>query len=177
MSLWTSTTNILANLAPSLKSVQYLLTGASYIIGIAFLIKGVMALKQLGEQKSHMSPHHSFKEPLIYFLSGSMLLYLQTAINTFNLTVFGTRSILSYNQLNGNFTAQLTNAGQNIVLFVQVVGLIAFIRGWIIIAKGASQSGHGQGGFGKGLMHVFGGILAINIVATLNIISNTIYGG
>jgi intracellular multiplication protein IcmC len=177
MSFWSSTTNILANLAPSLRSVQYLLTGTAYLIGISFIIKGVMALKQLGEQRSHMSPHHSIKEPLIFLLSGSMLLYLKDAIDTFNITVFGSSSILAYNQLSSNFAAQLANAGQSIILFVQVIGLIAFIRGWIIIAKGATQNGHSQGGFGKGLMHVFGGILAINIVGTLNVLSNTLYGG
>jgi intracellular multiplication protein IcmC len=178
MSVWTSTTSILNNLVPSLQSIQYLLTGAAYIIGITFLIRGVMALKQLGEHRSQMSPHHTIKEPVVFFLSGAMLLYLNTAINTFNMTVFGDTSILAYNQLNSsNFTSQLASAGQGIILFVQVIGLIAFIRGWIIIAKGATQSGHGQGGFGKGLMHIFGGIMAINIVATLNIITNTIYGG
>jgi intracellular multiplication protein IcmC len=177
MSVWTSTTSMLANLAPSLVSIQNLLTGAAFIIGVAFLVRGVMALKQLGEQRSHMSPHHSIKEPLIFFLSGTMLLYLKDAINTFNMTLFGNTSILAYNQLNSNFTSQLANAGQNIILFVQVIGLIAFIRGWIIIAKGATQSGHSQGGFGKGLMHIFGGILAINVVATLNVLTVTLYGG
>ena len=44
-----------------------------------------------------------------------------------------------------------------------------------MIAKSAS-GGQQPGGTGKGLVHVFGGIFAINIVQTINIINNTLYG-
>ena len=54
-------------------------------------------------------------------------------------------------------------------------GECAFIHGWILIARAASQ-GQPPGGTGKGLMHVFGGILAMNIVRTLDVIHNTFYG-
>jgi len=61
-------------------------------------------------------------------------------------------------------------------LFIQIIGLVAFVRGWMMIAKSASQGGHQQGGFGKGMMHVFGGVMAINIVSTLNVINETLFG-
>ncbi len=45
-----------------------------------------------------------------------------------------------------------------------------------MVAKAASQGGQQAGSTGKGLMHVLGGILAINIVSTMQIVNNTLYG-
>jgi intracellular multiplication protein IcmC len=66
--------------------------------------------------------------------------------------------------------------GAPLTMIIRVIGLIAFVRGWVLIARSASQ-GQPPGGTGKGLIHVFGGILAINIVGTLNMINTTLYGG
>jgi intracellular multiplication protein IcmC len=65
--------------------------------------------------------------------------------------------------------------GRPLAIIIQVIGLIAFVRGWVLVARSASQ-GQPPGGTGKGLIHVFGGILAINIVGTINMINNTLYG-
>lgn len=171
--------NIFANLGPSLLSIQKLLTAGAYIIGISFIIRGVMALKQLAEHKNSMGQQHSMKEPMFYILSGAMLLYFPTGLKIFLTTTFGSEQILSYDSLNlsSTFFSNVKNLSENMLLFVQLIGLIAFIRGWIIIAKSSSQGGGQHGSFGKGLMHVFGGVLGINIVQTLNVISNTLIGG
>ena len=172
-------TNIFANVGPSLISVQQLLTAGAYLIGISFIIRGVMALKQLAEHKNSMGQQHSMKEPMFYILSGAMLLYFPTGLKVFLRTTFGSEQILSYNSLNlsSTFFSNAGNISANVFLFVQVIGYVAFIRGWIIIAKSSSQGGGQHGSFGKGLMHVFGGVLGINIVQTLNVINNTLIGG
>ncbi len=174
--------NIFQNLQPSLLQLENLITAVAYLMGVHFLIKGIGALKHAGEMRSHMSQQHSMKEPMYYLLVGSMLLYLPTALSVFLTTVFGSDDILQYSQLQSSNT--ILNSmfgaagvfGQDMVIFVQIIGLIAFIRGWLLVAKGAQQGGHQQGGMGKGMMHIFGGIMAINIVQTLNVISNTLFG-
>lgn len=174
--------NIFKNLKPSLLQVQKLITAVAYLMGVHFLIKGVSALKHAGEMRSHMSQQHSMKEPIYYLLVGSMLLYLPSGLSVFLGTVFGSDEILGYSQLSSSsaFLNSMFGAagvfGEDMVLFVQIIGLIAFVRGWLMVAKGAQQGGHQQGGMGKGMMHIFGGILAINIVQTLNVISNTLLG-
>jgi intracellular multiplication protein IcmC len=173
--------NIFANLVPSLLSLEKLITAAAYVMGISLIIRGLMALKQVGEHRSHMSPHHTMKEPMFYLLSGSFLLFLPTGVGIFLNTTFGTDNIMSYTELNtsNSFINSLSSSGDfghALVLIVQIIGIISFIKGWLIISKSGSQSGHQQGGFGKGLMHIFGGILALNIVQSLNILSNTLYG-
>ena len=175
--------NVFQNLAPSLIGVQKLLTGAAYIMGIFFIYKGLMALKQVGEHRSHMSQHHTLKEPVSYILAGACLLFFPTALKIFLSTVFGSENIMAYQSIQSSnpffnsLFGPTASFGKDIVLFIQVVGIIAFIRGWVLLAKGASQGGHQQGGFGKALMHIFGGILAINVVQTLSIINDTLYGG
>lgn len=174
--------NIFANLKPSLLQIQKLITAVAYVMGVHFLIKGVGALKHAGEMKSHMSQQHSMKEPIFYLVAGSMLIYLPTAISVFLTTVFGSDDILQYNQLRSSNPIINTMFGaagvfgEDMVLFIQIIGLIAFVRGWMMVAKGATQGGHQQGGFGKGMMHIFGGIMAINIVSTLNVINETLFG-
>lgn len=173
--------NLFNNLLPSLLSVEKLLTAAAYIIGITLIIKGVMSLKQAGEHRSHMSQQHTLKEPFYYFLSGSFLLFFPTGLKVFLVSTFGTDNIMSYSQLDtvNPFISSVMSSGDFghvLVVFVQVIGIISFIKGWLIISKSAGQGGAQQGGIGKGIMHVFGGVLAMNIVQTLNIISNTLYG-
>ena len=89
-------------------------------------------------------------------------------------TTFGTNNIMSY-QSDTNMFGLNGPAGYSLTLIIRTIGLISFVRGWILIAKSASQ-GQPPGGTGKGLIHVFGGILAMNIVGTMQIVNNTIYG-
>lgn len=177
--------NILDNIAGSLASIQTLIQYSSWIMGLTFLMKGVMALKHVGENKSHMSgAHNTLKEPVFYLISGTMLAYLPTAIKVFLATIFGTNDILAYsgissvNPVLNTLFGSSSQFGKNIVLFVQTFGLVAFIRGWLILARsGAQGGGHQQNTFGKALMHIVGGVLAINIVKTISIINATLYGG
>ena len=173
--------NIFKNLLPSLLGLQKLITGTAYIIGVSLIMKGVMTLKQVGEHRNHMSQHHSLKEPMYYFLSGSFLLFLPSGLKIFLVTTFGSENIMSYTQINtsNSFINSITSSGDlahSLVLIVQIIGLVSFIKGWLIISKSGGQSGHQQGGFGKGIMHIFGGVLALNVVQSLNILSKTLYG-
>jgi len=174
--------NPLKNLAANLMPVQRLVSGAAYVLGLGFFIKAVISLKSLGESRAMMSGGgHSMKEPLVYFLVASVFIYLPTAISTVLTTTFGSSSILQYasiNSQNGSLSSLFgpdSNVGQSLSIIIQTIGLVAFVRGWILIARSASQ-GQQPGGVGKGLVHIFGGILAMNIVLTLQIIDNTLYG-
>ena len=89
--------------------------------------------------------------------------------------------ILAYGPIDSGSSALNAIFGQDstfgavIALVVQVIGVIAFIRGWVLIARSASQ-GQPPGGTGKGIAHVFGGIMAMNIVGTLQVVNNTLFG-
>lgn len=176
----TSTTNIIINIANNILPLQNLISGLAYLIGISFIVKALYSLKVYGEARSMMSSNSSIKEPAIYILVGSLLIYTPTAVEIMMNTTFGYSTILSYAPIGGSswlgtFFGSDTEIQKPLMLIVQIVGLYAFIRGWVLIARAASQ-GQPPGGTGKGLVHVFGGILAMNIVGTIQVINNTIFG-
>lgn len=176
-----SQADILTNIAKSLEPVERLLTGTAYLIGLAFAFKAIYSLKVYGEARTMMSSNASLKEPITYLIVAAIFIYFPTGLAILLQTSFGDSNILQYapitsqNQTLNTLFGPGSVVGRPLVLLIQVIGLIAFIRGWVLIARSASQ-GQPPGGTGKGFVHVVGGILAINIVATLEVINNTLYG-
>lgn len=174
--------DILTNLSNSLAPVERLITAAAYLIGMAFVFKAIYSLRVYGESRTSMSQSTSIKEPLAYLMVGCILIYFPSALGVFMQTSFGYQSVLQYAPVSTSDASLNTlfgpdsAVGQPLAMLIQVIGLIAFIRGWVLIARSASQ-GQPPGGTGKGFIHVFGGILAINIVGTIDVINNTLYGG
>ena len=182
VSCWISSqVDILTNIASSMQSVERLITGAAYLMGLAFAVKALMSLKELGESRAMMSGKASIKEPLIFFIVAAMLVYLPSGFQMLMNTTFGYSNVLAYAPVNSNNSTldilfgQDSAVGASLAIIIQTIGLIAFVRGWVLIARSAS-SGQPPGGTGKGMVHVFGGNLAMNIVGTLQIINNTLYG-
>lgn len=164
------------NLGSSLDDIERLLTASAYLLGLFFAFKAIYAIKIYGESRTMMSSNTSLKEPILNFCVAAGLLYFPSMVDVLLMTTFGTTNILSYDDLNSNISSYFTvaNGGKTLVQFLQIIGIIAFIRGWMILAKSAS---HGQqpGGMGKGIIHICGGVLLINIVETLNIFYNTLF--
>ena len=178
---YSSAESILTNVATSLVPIEKMLTGGAYLIGLAFAIKAVMTLKSHGEQRSSMSGTGNIKEAGMYLFVAGMLVYYPTAFEALMNSTFGYENVLSYASLNSgspwlsSIFGTDSAVGTTLTMIIQIIGLIAFIRGWILIARASSQ-GQSPGSTGKGLMHVFGGILAMNIVGTLQVFYNTLFG-
>ena len=165
------TTEVLVNLAKSLLPVQNLISGAAYLIGLSLGIKAIYTLKIYGEAKTMQSSSTNIKEPIFYLIVAGLLIYFPTAMDIILNTSFGSSNILSYGDsdvMAGIFSGN-SDLGNAVVTIFQTIGLYAFVRGWVLIARAASQ-GQQPGGTGKGLMHVFGGILAMNIVWVMMIV-------
>ena len=128
-----------------------------------------MTLKEHGESRTMMSNKTGIKEPLIYFFVAAMLVYLPTAFEMLMITVFSYPNVLAYTPTDSNNSVisslfgSSSTVGPSLATIIQTIGLIAFIRGWVLVARSASQ-GQSPGGMGKGITHVLGGILAMNIV-------------
>ena len=171
---------ISTNYIDSLLSIQKLITGTAYLLGLLFIFKALYSLRMHAESKSQ-SQQGGMKEPVVYIFVGAMLLYFPTAFDVILYTMFGSSEVLAYAPVGTGSPILSTLFGQNsmfgyaLALTVQVIGGIAFVRGWILISRSASQ-GQPPGAMGQGLMHVLGGVLAMNIIGTLQVIQNTLMG-
>lgn len=172
-----SQTTVLINIAKSLIPVQKLITGAAYVVGISFALKALYSLKIYGESKTMQSSSTSAKDPIFHLMVAGFLIFFPTGFEVIMNSTFGYSNVLAYSDstLTGSLFGGSSQLGNAVVVIFQTIGLYAFTRGWVLIARAASQ-GQQPGGTGKGLMHVFGGVLAVNIVGTIELLNNTLFG-
>ncbi len=162
--------SMLQNLSRSYPNIWKLLTATAYVMGFFFAFKGVYALKAYGESRTMMSSSANIKGPIAYLFAATMLIFSPAAFHMINFTFFGTSNILSYT--GGGVGSISQTSIDSVIGVVQIIGLIAFIRGWVYVARSGEQSG-GQQGSGKALTHIIGGALAINVVQLKDVIWNT----
>lgn len=146
--------------------VQY----SAYLIGLFLVIGSIFKFVKLGEDH-HMTP----KVPLMMFFTG---------IGIFALT--GTISIVSETMAMGSGPGDIlaptvsslgatTGAAiQGILIFIRLVGYIAFIRGWLLLNESAQGK---EGVISRGLTHIGGGVAAINLTIFAHILVNTFAPG
>lgn len=163
---------MLANINAQLPALYKLVTGFGYLVGFFFVIVGIHKLKEFGNG-TMQSNRLAMKEPLAYIIIGSMLIYFPSTLSVMLASVYGTSAISPYV---GYGVAQSTfnEIGATIVGIVQFVGIVSFIRGLMMLHKvgvGDSQQG---GSFNKGLTHLIGGIIAMNIIQFGHILSTTL---
>ncbi len=145
-----------------------------YTIGVVFCMIGISKFKQIGESKSSSSTSHtSMISALAYVITGTALIYLPSTLQVSNGTIFfmgGDSSLFSYSDSDvaGMTYDHLKDA---VIDIVKLVGLIAFVRGWILLSKMGSQS-H-QGTLTKSIVHIVAGILAVNIITTWDVVRAT----
>lgn len=139
------------------------LTALAFLIG---LWAGVSALA-LALRRQHHDGSATLSGIAWRLALCATLLYLPTAISSGQETLFASRTILSYSA--GSAVSEHGRVALGVVLqFVQLVGLWAFIWGWVLLNRA-----HGRGPYDpalghKALTHLVGGVLCMNIVATLH---------
>jgi len=160
---------MIINASSQFPAIWKLVTAAAYLMGIAFILRGVYQLKVYGDLRTMMSTQTNLKQTLIVLIVGTVLMYIPTAFQSAMVSTFGTSvpDVIPY-KAEGEISAQAMNA---IMKFVQLIGIISFIRGWVQLTH-ASQGGHSS--FGKGITHIIGGLLAVNIEGTRNALEATV---
>jgi intracellular multiplication protein IcmC len=145
-------------------------TALAYVMGMFFIYKGLMALKQYGQERTQMSSQHELKGPLIFLAVGAALLYLpssvQVGLNTFwmNPNPYGYQLVA---------TDQWETIRQDTYVIIQLIGTIAFIRGLVMLTHLGGQ--HAQPGqLGKAMAHIIAGIFCINLYEFITVIENTL---
>lgn len=162
--------DMLLHLQSSLGPLYNLAMDSMYVVGIALALKGVYDLRIYGEARTMMSSSNSVKGPLVTLFVAVMCIYAPSAFQTVMVTTFGYSNVLAYSQFPSS--SPLGTSAIIILQVVQVIGAYTFLRGWILLARTSSSQG-GHGVFGRAILHILGGVFAMNIVGTCNVISAT----
>jgi intracellular multiplication protein IcmC len=164
-----SAVDMLKNIFKQIPYLMRLVTAVSYVMGMYFIFVGIFKLKQYGESRTMMSQDHQLKGPLIFITVGAMLLYLPTSVQVGMSSFWAEPNPYGYLQQTDEWS-QFINGCYTIV---QLFGVIAFIRGMVILSH---LGGHGgqPGTLGKGLTHIIGGIFCINVYQFVQIVMLTL---
>lgn len=162
---------ILRTFQSNLGPLYIFVVALAYVMGIWFIADSIYRLKKYGQQRTMMSTNASIAKPIILMALGLTLLYFPTFVNlsTETLWVYGSSSsVLVYPNEPTSWNAFV----HPLIDTVRLFGLIAVVRGVVILTKLANESPQ-PGSLGKGLMHIIAGTLAINITGTINVIKAT----
>lgn len=167
----TNMESMITNLSESLPNLMRLITAIGYVLGMYFIIKGVIGLKHFGDSRtSGKDDLGGLKGPFTMIFVGAALLFLPSSVQTGISTFWENVSPLAYEPEQKDSWNTLI---KNIFLIIQVIGTIAFIRGLIILSKVGGEQQQ-QGGFGKALAHIIGGIMCINMYQLIRALSSTL---
>lgn len=142
---------MIGNLSQSLQSVERLVGGLSYLIGIALFFIGLMKLKKVSTGGGRSQETHSSAGAFLF--GGILLLFLPSALHVASNTVFGSYNILQYTNYNP------MNIFESLGVLLQAFGLFWFVRGCIVITH-SSKAGNEEGV--KGFFFIIAGVLAMN---------------
>jgi intracellular multiplication protein IcmC len=164
---------ILANVSSELPAVWKMLIALSYVMGIGVTLIGLFRLKKYGQQTVMMMSSANIGEPMIFIVTGALLFYLPSTMNMLVETVwgYGTSGIGS-----GDSPSVYPSWDEVIgpvMRIMQIIGLVALIRGISMLTRLAGQAQPGT--IGKAFVHIIAGTMAINIYGTIDVIQNTLF--
>lgn len=157
-------TTVIGNISKSLFSVEKLITGFAYLLGLYFIVHSLTLLRRIAGKGRSGGGHEKVFVPVAYLLMGAALLYSPSMIQALANTAFGDGNVLQYSNYNA------FNLYSAMGLLIQTAGLIWFVRGCVLLAH-ASEPGVQEGP--KGLAFLVAGVFAVNFdnsVAMLNYI-------
>jgi intracellular multiplication protein IcmC len=155
------------DLSTMLTNFMRLVTSVAYVMGMWFVYRGILELKEFGEQRTQNSTHTKLSGTLIQIIVGTLLLYLPSAIQSGLNTFWMSPNPYGYVQETQDQWSFVIQSGY---IVIQLIGTISFIRGLLILNQ-MSESGGGHGAAGRGLTHIIAGVLCINLYDFLNAIN------
>lgn len=162
--------DVASRVAASMEQAIDFILSLYYLIGIAFVLGGVAKLKKLGHRTAFMNVDSGIAGPLLMMFVGAALIFSPQFIEVINNTFFAQSEVQELAYTAGD--ADIFSQYKDLLRIVQFIGLIALLRGFLILSKATGQ-GVQPGTISKGFMHIFGGVLAVNIMTTIQIVNNT----
>ncbi|MBT6208268.1 MAG: hypothetical protein HOI53_09600 [Francisellaceae bacterium] len=168
-----------------------------YVAGIYFIWRGIGILRQFGMPLTQASKPGEIAGPIVFLFVGALLLYLPSTTDAVSQTIFGDDQAGVFNSVGSGaprvnyaaaglasealfgylpqgIEAKWSDLINTLVLFIEFIGFIAFIRGLFMISK-AGNPGVQPGSITKGITHLVGGIIAINFIPAVEILHNSMF--
>lgn len=165
---------LMLNLVMNIKSpMVFMLSVISILIGIFLVMRGLIKGSKFGQD-----PKATVSMIMANLTVGTILYTVGTSLNSIMASVFGDSNIEGSGTVLsavaadfGANTQPFQNGVYAALTFFQLVGFIAFIRGWLILKD--AVEGQGQKTVAQGLTHIVGGVLAVNIYRFLEVMDTT----
>jgi hypothetical protein len=154
--------NILKNLHASLGPIRTMLSGLSYVLGLALVLAALTKFKAIANA-GHQSPSQIKPfVPVTYMGIGVGLIFLPSSFSVLSNTFFGAANVLAYSNPSD------TTVMSMMTFLIQTAGVLWFLRGAILLVH-ASEPGVQHGS--KGLTFILSGILAMNFESTFEVMN------
>lgn len=150
--------HILGNLANSFLELQKLFSGAGYVLGIIFVITGLVKF-----EKVNRNGRERMAVPVFYIVGGAALIFLPSTMDTLSETVFGSGSVLQYAP-----KYNIYDINTSIRMLITTIGVICFVRGSVLLVD-AAEPGEQHGI--KGLLLIISAVFSMNFDATVSMLN------
>jgi hypothetical protein len=157
--------------------MQFLIWALGAVLGMFFMIT---ALVRMARGAAQDGPRGSLGSgTLMRLIIGSILFSTAATSDIFATSLFGGNVYkftgLSITGIPAASLTQATQAVAAILIFIQIIGFMAFMRGFLMLR--ALADGNNGVSTGAAFTHILGGALAINISSTLRALEYTFCGG
>lgn len=163
----------LTNLQALFTSLRSFIIALSYVIGIGLVFRGIAMYRAFGQHITSQSRGGEVAGPMVFLVVGAFLIYLPSTLSSSLITIFGQAELTASSEIlsvAGTDDNKWQEVGAVIANYLSLLGLIAFVRGWVILSK-MGHSGSQPGSIAKGITHLVGGIFLLNIVTTVQMIA------
>lgn len=167
----TSLETIFTNGTSSWQAIVVVVGAAMYITGIILFFMAILQFKDVADQKATIG------KPLMFSVISAAMIASPSMIETITTTYFGSQKFQPGALLSSIPTqsvAGMAEAMTSVLIFVQMLGVIAFFRGLLMLKGVGSQK---EGVIGKAMTHILGGVLAVNIQKTVGVLARTFFSG
>lgn len=166
-----SLSSIFVNGQDAWKAIMTLTNVTAFVAGIAIGAAALLKLKEVSDGKQ------SIKVPIMWTMVSAALIAIPSTMGTFMSTLtnegYHGNNLLSQVSDDSGIPG-VADAMKGVLLFIQMLGNIAFFRGLILL----KHAGSGKEGMLKsGLFFLFGGAAAINVQTTVGILARTFFTG
>lgn len=155
----------------SWQGIIHLVGALMYVSGIVIGGMAIVKFKDLSDGKI---PAHI---PILLSVISAALIASPSIIMTITSTYYGDKEFKPDNLLTSIPASSVDGVSEaltSVLIFVQMLGVIAFFRGFLML-KSVGTGKDGQ--LGKAMTHILGGVLAINIQATVGMLARTFFAG